>query len=93
MLTMRCERCGEEKPLEHFEVGLQRTPLHSHEMQALDRLRREPEQICRDCFQPSRAAAIVDTLLADEDPVDGRSDLDLLANIVDWFRRLGRSRD
>lgn len=94
MLTMRCSKCGQDKPLEAFELGAMRPQLHSHELQALDRLRREPEQVCQDCYRPSQGLAALDMALGQGDTADTDPGLDLLADAVDWLRRrFGRRRD
>jgi hypothetical protein len=87
---MRCDGCGEDRPLEDFEVGLMRPALHSHEMQALDRMRREPKQLCRSCYRPSAAVSAADAILGADDSADVHGGLDLLADVVDWFRRRRR---
>ena len=83
---MRCDRCRDERPLEDFELGLARPVLHSHEIQALDRLRTAPAQICGGCYRPSTSTALLDRVLAGD---AGGWDLllDLLADGWDWFRR------
>jgi hypothetical protein len=90
---MVCDRCHVEKPVEDFELGRARPEYHSHEVQALDRLRREPEMVCRACYRPPSTLAALDRALATEvgerPPVtDGL--LDHVAELLDRWRRRGR---
>jgi hypothetical protein len=86
MITMTCDRCGEARPLEEFDTGLMRAPLYSHELQFLDRVRREPEQVCRGCFRgPGPLAGAVDRALDDTREVTYT--FDVLADVYDGLRR------
>ena len=94
MLTMCCDRCGRELPLEQFEVERMRLPLYSHEAQAISRLRRAPDVICRDCFVPASDGVVAaDFVLSQGDTADTRLDLELLSQVYDRVRRLLRSHD
>ncbi|MEQ1566548.1 MAG: hypothetical protein ABMA64_12980 [Myxococcota bacterium] len=66
MLTMRCDRCKQERPLERFTLHNQRYDYLSNELAALDRLRRNPVVTCDVCATgPSSAEQGLDYLLAD----------------------------
>jgi hypothetical protein len=86
MLTMRCSHCGQERPLEEFELGMARQPL-SDELQMLARFQRDPVHTCRQCYRPNKAVAALDRVLAQDDETTSNSTLDVLADWLDWFRR------
>jgi hypothetical protein len=93
MVRMTCDRCGVEKPVEDFELGRLRPDFRSHEIQAIDRLRREPELVCRACYRPPVGMQLLDLSLANdvgERPILQQSILDLVADLVDRLRRWGR---